>query len=115
MPPSYGTAQPGEAETLDLLMKIAGSGSTSRLYQKLVAADGLASSAGGWYGGSSMDFGKIAVYAVPSDGVSLEQLEAGVDAVLADIAQNGVTADELDRAKKNYLAEYVYESDSQST
>ena len=34
--PSYVTAKPGEAEALDLLMKIAGSGSTSRLYKKLV-------------------------------------------------------------------------------
>src|SRR5258706_3017281 len=66
--PSYGTAEPGEAETLDLLMKIAGSGSTSRLYQKLVAADGLASSAGGWYGGSRSEFGQRGVQAVPSDG-----------------------------------------------
>ncbi len=34
--PSYVTAKPGEAEALDLLMKIAGSGSTSRIYKKLV-------------------------------------------------------------------------------
>jgi zinc protease len=113
--PSYVTAEPGEAEALDLLMKIAGSGTTSRLYQKLVATDGIASSAGGWYGGSSMDFGKIAIYAVPSDGVSLDRVEAAMDAVLSDIVENGVTEEELERAKKSYLAEYVYESDSQAT
>jgi zinc protease len=113
--PSYQTAKPLEAESLDLLMKIVGSGATSRLYQQLVAKDGVASSAGGWYGGTSMDFGKIAVYAVPAEGQSLEKLEAGIDAVLADVIEKGVTEAELDRAKKSYLAEYVYESDSQST
>jgi len=113
--PSYVTAEPGEAEALDLLMKITGSGATSRLYQKLVATDKLASTAGGWYGGSSMDFGKIAVYAVPADGVSLSKVEAAIDAVLADIVANGVTEAELERAKKAYLAEYIYESDNQAT
>lgn len=113
--PSYVTAEPLEAEALDLLMKIVGSGATSRLYQKLVVQDGVASSAGGWYGGTSMDFGKIAVYAVPADGHTLERVEAGIDAVLAEVAGNGVTDEELDRAKKAYLAEYIYESDSQST
>jgi zinc protease len=62
-----------------------------------------------------MDFGKIAVYAVPADGHTLERVEAGIDAVLAEVAGNGVTDEELDRAKKAYLAEYIYESDSQST
>ncbi|MCL4768694.1 MAG: insulinase family protein [Hyphomicrobiaceae bacterium] len=113
--PSYVTAEPGEAEALDLLMKIAGSGATSRLYQKLVSDEKIASSAGGWYGGSSMDFGKIAVYAIPADGVSLATVESAIDAVLADIVKNGVTEAELDRAKKAYLAEYIYESDNQST
>ena len=113
--PSYVTAEPGEAEALDLLMKIAGSGATSRLYQKLVATDKLASTAGGWYGGSSMDFGKIAVYAIPADGVSLATVENAIDAVLTDIVENGVTEIELARAKKAYLAEYVYESDNQAT
>ena len=43
--PAIGKAHPGEAEALYLLMKIAGIGGTSRLYQKLVVQDRLASSA----------------------------------------------------------------------
>ena len=113
--PSYVTAQPGEAEALDLLLKIVGSGSTSRLYQKLVAEDKIASSAGGWYGGSSMDFGKIAIYAVPTDSSSLDAVEKGMDAVLAEVIKTGVTEAELERAKKAYLAEHIYESDNQAT
>ena len=113
--PSYVTAAKGEAEALDLLMKVVGGGSTSRLYKKLVMEDQVASSAGGYYGGAGLDSTKIGVYAVPNDGVSLEKVEAAVDAVLAEVIANGISAAELDRAKANYVAEYVYESDNQST
>ena len=113
--PSYATAKPGEAEALDLMMKIAGSGSTSRIYKKLVVESRLASSAGGDYSGSGLDSGTISIYAVAADGAPLPKVEALVDDVLADIAKNGVTAAELERAKSSYLADYVYESDNQAT
>ena len=113
--PSYTTAAPGEAEAIDLLMKIAGGGATSRLYRKLVVEDRIASNAGGYYGGSGLDSSKIGIYAVPADGVSLEAVEVAIDGVLAEIREKGVTDAELDRAKRIYLAEYIYESDSQST
>lgn len=113
--PSYNTAEPGEAEALDLLMKIAASGATSRIYRRLVVDQKVASSAGGWYSGAARDSGKISVYAVPADGVALTAVENAVDQVLADIKANGVTAEELERAKKLYLAEYVYETDNQAT
>ena len=112
---SYNTAKPGEAEALDLLMKIAGGGATSRLYRTLVVEKKLAASAGGWFAGSGRDSGRIGVYAVAANGVSLEKLEAGLDAVLDDIRKNGVTAKELARAKKSYLADYVYEADNPTT
>jgi zinc protease len=113
--PSYGTAKPREAEALDLLLKIVGSGATSRLYQALVAEQKVAASAGGWYSGMGRDYGKIGLFAVPADGISLDQVEAAIDAVIADVVEKGVTEEELTRAKTTYLAEYIYESDNQST
>ena len=113
--PSYVTAAPGEAEALELLLKIAAAGSTSRIYQKLVVEDKIASSAGGWYSGSGLDSGKIAVYAVPADGVGLDRVEAAIDGVLAELRDKGVTEAELERAKTAYLADYIYESDNQAT
>jgi zinc protease len=113
--PSYQTAAPGEAEALDLLMKVAATGSTSRIYRKIVADEKLAASAGGWYSGAARDSGKISLYAVPTDGVAFEKLEAAIDGVLAEIVANGITQAELDRAKKSYLAEYIYEIDNQVT
>jgi len=113
--PSYVTAKPGEAEALDVLMKIAGSGTTSRIYKKLVVESKLATSAGGDYSGSGLDGGTISLYAVAADGVPLPKVEAAIDDVLADIVKNGVTDNELARAKRSYLADYVYESDNQAT
>jgi len=113
--PSYLSATDGEAEALDLLLKIAASGPTSRLYKKIVMEDKLASSAGGWYSGAARDSGKISIYAVAADGIGLDKVEAGVDAVIADVRANGVTEAELERARKSYLAEYIYESDNQTS
>lgn len=113
--PSYVTDEEGEAEALDLLLKIVASGGTSRIYRKLVVEDKVASSTGGYYSGSGHDSGKIALYGVPSDGVDLETLEAAFDTVIADVIANGVTQEELDRARKSYIADFVYEIDSQST
>ncbi len=113
--PSYVTAKPGEAEAIDLMMKIAASGSTSRLYKKLVVESKLASTTSGDYSGSGYDSGTIQVYAVAADGVPLEKVEAAVDAVFADVAKNGVTEAELQRAKSGYISDYIYESDNQAT
>jgi zinc protease len=113
--PSYLSAKEGEAEALDLLLKIATSGPTSRLYKKLVMEDKLASSASGWYSGAARDSGKISIHAVAADGVDLDKVEAGIDAVMAEVRANGVTEAELERARKAYLAEYIYESDNQTS
>jgi zinc protease len=113
--PAYTKAAPGEAEALDLLVKILASGPTSRVYRKLVVEEKVASSAGGWYSGTARDSGKIAFFAVPNDGVPFEKIEALIDGVIADVAKNGVTEAELERAKKAYLAEYIYQSDNQAS
>lgn len=113
--PSYVTAKPGEAEALDLLMKITGDGVTSRLYKNLVVEQKIASSAGGNYSGSGLDSGEISIYAIAGKGIDLKTVEAAIDKVLAGVAENGVTEAELARAKSSYLAEYVYENDDQSS
>jgi zinc protease len=113
--PSVPKAAPGEAEALYLLMKVAGLGGTSRLYQKLVVQEKLASSAGGWYLGMGLDSGTLGVYGVAAEGVALDKVEQGIDRVLHDLRENGITEAELERAKKQFIAEFVYESDSQES
>jgi zinc protease len=112
--PSYTTAKPGEAEALDLLMKILADGATSRLYRKLVVEDKIAATSGGDFSGWGLDSGAISLYAVAQPGVGLDKIEAAVDGVLEDVRANGVTLAELERAKKTFLADYIYESDNQA-
>jgi len=112
--PSYATS-PRDAEALDILSNILGSGSTSRLYRALVVDQRIATNAGGYYQGTALDMTRFGVYATPEPGVTFAQLESALDDVLEDIAKNGVDAVELERAKTRMIADAVYAQDNQST
>jgi zinc protease len=111
--PSYASSEPGEAEALDLMMKIVASGTTSHLYKRLVVEQKLAASAGGWFSGSGLDSGSLGVYAVASDGVDIADVEKAIDAVLAEFIEKGATQKELDRARNSYIASHIYGGDNQ--
>src|SRR6185295_18808714 len=108
-------AKAGEAEALDVLAHVIGSGTLSRLYRALVIEKSIAVSAGAWYGGTSYDATRFGVSATPRPGVSLEELESAVDAVVAEVATNGITDQELARAKTRLVADTIYSWDDQFT
>lgn len=112
--PSTTTADKGEAEALDLMMKVLAEGSTSRLYRKLAVEQKLAAAAGGWYAATGLDAGRIAVYAVASDGVEIAKAEKAMGAVISDLIENGITQKELDRARNAQVAGYIYAGDNQT-
>lgn len=112
--PSMRTAETREAEALELLTAILGSGSTGRLYKKLVVEEKKASSAGGWYSGNLLDFGRVGLYAVGATGVSMEAVETSMDEVIAEVRDRGVTEAELERVRNAEIAEVVYQADNQS-
>jgi zinc protease len=113
--PSETTAAPGESEALDVLAHVLGSGEDCRLYRTLVVDKGIALTAGAYYSGTALDYSKFVVYGSPKPGVSLHDVEDGIDAVLAGVVEHGVTADELDRAKTRLIADAVYAEDNQAT
>ena len=113
--PSETTAAPGEAEALDVLVHVLGSGATSRLYQRLVVEKGVAASVNGWYLGTALDMSRLALYASPRAGIGLPELEKSLDEALAEVIEHGVTAPELARAKSRMVADMVYAQDSQSS
>jgi zinc protease len=113
--PGYRTAKPGEAEALDVLANVLGSGSTSRLYRILVAEQGIATNAGAYYSGTALDSTRFGAFASPRPEVPLLQLEAALDAVIAEVADKGITSDELTRAKTRMIADAVYAQDNQAT
>ena len=113
--PSSVTAKAGESEALEVLSFILGHGTTSRLYRNLVVERELAVSAGGWYNGTALDASQFSVYGSPKPGVTLEQLEGAIDAVIDDVVAKGVTPDEVERTKNRLIADAIYAQDSQAT
>jgi zinc protease len=111
--PSFHTAKPGESSALEVLAHILGSGSNSRLYNTLVVDKHLAVGAGAWYESDALDMSKFSVYGAPRQGVTLPQLEAATDAVIAELVAKGVTPEELARSKTKLIADAVYAHDSQ--
>jgi zinc protease len=112
--PSYSKAQGNEAAAFDVLADILGGGLSSRLSKALVIDGKIAQEAGAFYSGDEMDYGKLVVYAAASAGSRMAHVEAAVDRVIAEIAAKGVTAAELELAKKRLRAQIVYAADSQS-
>jgi zinc protease len=113
--PSATTAGPGESEALEVLAQILGSGNNSRLTSKLVIEKPLAVSVGAWYQGTALDDTRFGLYGTPRANVTLKDLEAAIDAVIAEVAEKGVTNEELERAKIKLVADVVYAQDSQAT
>jgi zinc protease len=113
--PSGTTAKPGESEALDVLAHVLGAGETSRLYRALVVEQHVASSAGGWYQGTALDDTRFGVFASPLPGVPFATVESAIDAVIAEIADKGVSAAEFDRARTRLIADAVYAEDNQAT
>ena len=112
--PSATTAAAGESAALDVLAQLMGSGSNSYLYRALVVDKPLAVSASASYSSISLDPTQFAISASPKPGVSFADVEQVVDGVIADIAQNPIRAEDLERVKTQLIAEAIYAQDNQA-
>jgi zinc protease len=112
--PSYASAKPGDAEALEVLAHLLGGGPTSRLYRELVVNRKIAVSTGAYYLGTALDDTRFYVWSVPGPEASLESLDEAVGKVIADMAKEPVSAEDLTRAKTRLIADAVYAQDSQA-
>ena len=113
--PSAATAEAGESPALDVLAQLMGSGSNSYLYRALVVDRPLAVSAGAGYQGTSLDPTQFVISASPKPGVEFSQIEQVIDEVIAEVGQNKVRAEDLERVKTQLIAEAIYAQDNQAT
>jgi len=113
--PSAARAAPGEAEALDVLAHILGSGSNSLLYRALVVDKRLATNAGAWYLEAALDPSRFGVYATAAAGVPLPKVEEALDEVISAFLEQGPDPEELERAKSRMIADYIYAQDNQTT
>lgn len=110
--PSFASAGKEHAYALEVLMEWLGSGGTSELFRELVVEKGLASNAGGFYRGVSLDPTLLRVYGVPRPGVGLDTMEEALDEALDRVVRDGMPQDALERVQRRMLAESIYDRDS---
>ncbi|HEV2081677.1 MAG TPA: pitrilysin family protein [Brevundimonas sp.] len=117
--PAVGRIWPGveathpDAAALDVLQGILSRGQNSRLYQRLVYVDQVATSAS--FGANTMEEdGVVSGTVIVAQGKSLEQAEASYDAVIAEIRTNPVTQAELDEAKVEIISSELRQRETAS-
>jgi zinc protease len=103
------------ADALDLAAEIVGGGPTSPLARALVHDRALASGAAAAYDSANLDLSTFWVFASPRDGVELGALEAAIEETLARILRDGVTAEDVERAKRRTLDQAVFARDGVGT
>ncbi len=113
--PSAATAAAGESPALDVLAQLMGGGSNSYLYRRLVVDRPLAVNASATYQGTSLDATQFTISVSPRPGVEFAQIEQMIDDLIADIGQNPVRPEDLERVKTQLIAEAIYAQDNQAT
>lgn len=107
--PSRRSGDQGEAASFQVLaMLLGGSARTAVLPRQLVRDQGIAVSAWAGYQGTALDHGVFSLGLTPAEGHSLQEAEDALDVVLADFVENGVDADQLERAQVQMRAWAIY-------
>jgi zinc protease len=101
--PHFGTA---DADYLDLVSDVLSSGKTSRFYKRLVYDDQIATNANAFINLNEIG-GQFYVQATAKPGGNLAQVEKELDEELARFLKDGPTADELQRVKTEYEANFI--------
>lgn len=103
---------PRGSDALELLTEISGGSTTSRLYKDLVIDQKLAVSAGADYDPISLNDTTFSIYASPTPGTTIQQLETALETEVKKIAADGITPEELKSAQHRTVAVRVYYLDS---
>lgn len=113
--PSYSRGETKHAYALQVLDQILGTSATSRLYQALVVRDKVATSVGSGYSATALDLSNFYVYASPQKGVPVAKVEAALDAEIAKLLKDGVTAEEVASAKQRLSDAAIFARDNLRT
>lgn len=109
--PSVNDGVTDLAMPLALLSQYLGGSSTSLLYRSLVIEQKLASNVFASYDPLDIGPATLRIWAVPAQGVSLEQLEKALDDVLENALGQLPSDDDVLRAKTQLKAEVIYAQD----
>ena len=101
-----------DSYALDVLEMVLSRGRTSRLYRDLVYDRRIARSAWAGYHRVSVDATTFSIGAQVMPGKEVAEVEAAIDGVIAGVRDNGVTAQELDKAKNQVAASFIFAQES---
>ncbi len=101
--PEYGSA---DADYLDLVSDVLSQGKTSRFYKRLVYDDQIATNVNAFVDLNEIG-GQFDIQATARPGQDLAQVEKELDEELARFLKDGPTAEELQRVKTQYMANFV--------
>src|SRR5258708_10148023 len=101
--PEYGNA---DSVYLDLVSDILTTGKTSRFYKRLIYDDQIATDAEGFVDLREIG-GQFRVQATARPGEGLAQVEKELDEELARFLKDGPTAEEVQRGKTQYDADFI--------
>jgi len=101
--PEDGSA---DADYLDLVSDVLSQGKTSRLYKRLVYDDQIATNANAFVDLNEIG-GQFHIQATARPGQDLAQVEKELNEELARFLKDGPTAEELQRVKTQYMANFV--------
>ncbi|NLO81192.1 MAG: insulinase family protein [Xanthomonadaceae bacterium] len=111
--PSIATAsEDWEPYALTVLAGILDGGESARLPSELVRGQEIAAGVSASYSAVARLDGQFSFGAYPARGRSLHELEAALLEQIARLQEEGVSTDELERAKNQMIADHLYQLDS---
>ena len=110
--PSLLTATQDDAYAMSLFHDVIDGGLSARFESVLIRQQGLLSSISTNYDMFAQGDGLFMITATPKEGVSLEQAENAIHAMITDAATGGIGDAELRRAQNSLITGLVYANDS---
>ena len=98
---------------LDVGLDVLGGGNTSLLYVALVEEQKVAVNAGTFAWTGLQDDGPAVIYATPSPGVTMEELETAVMAEINSLLETGFSDEDVERVRNSMAASAIYARDNQ--
>ena len=110
--PSYRVGETKYAYALTVLSRLFGGSETSRLWRALVVDSKLALSASANYSAASLGLSSFGFDAHPARGRGIPELESAIADQVKKLLDDGVSAEEVERAQNRLLAQAIYAQDS---
>ena len=112
---SLGYGKHEQALPLFILAQVLGGGKTSRLYSELVNKQKIATEVSVNYQGFSKGIGKFSIDIIPAQNISTATVEAEADKEISKLLHDGITGEELERAKTLLKADTIFARDGLSS